>query len=421
MNIKDFTENAQILTILADLESRNIQNKLFSDITDDEGFQYVDLVMEGGGVLGVALVGYLYVLEQMRIRFLALAGTSAGAINTMILAAGGPINEAKSEWMLECLCSKNLFDFVDGDKSVKNFISSIIDKKGQLDLIFKSVFILDEIKNHIGLNPGDNFHNWLKILLKEKGVETTEQLQQVRQIVPKGLKNIDGKIYDATRIETIAIVAADIVTETKVEFPKMAYLYWEDWKQTNPADYVRASMSIPVFFYPFKVSNIPQGKTAWENWNKCTGYSGDVPKEVVFTDGGTMSNFPIDIFHNHFKVPSAPTFGIKLGSERTKPNEIKNILSYAGAVFDAARHVHDYDFIMRNPDYKKLVGIIEIGDHNWLNFNLTDKDKIDLFVRGARKAAEFLIGFDWEGYKAIREALIPAYDKSVTSNIKATI
>ena len=45
------------------------QNKSLqvSDVTDREGNQYVDLVQEGGGVLGIALVGYTYVLEKMAI------------------------------------------------------------------------------------------------------------------------------------------------------------------------------------------------------------------------------------------------------------------------------------------------------------------------------------------------------------------
>ena len=65
-----------------------------SNIRDAAGNQYVDLVMEGGGTLGVALVGYLYILEQLDIRFLQLAGTSAGSIVAMLLAGGGPIARA---------------------------------------------------------------------------------------------------------------------------------------------------------------------------------------------------------------------------------------------------------------------------------------------------------------------------------------
>jgi NTE family protein len=73
-----------------------------------------------------------------------------------------------------------------------------------------------------------------------------------------------------------------------------------------------------------------------------------------------------------------------------------------GVVFRSASHTLDYDFIKRNPDYRKLVSYIDTGNHGWLDFDMGDEDKVDLFVRGARKAAEFLTTFDWEGYKKIR-------------------
>lgn len=64
-----------------------LSNKEFSDTIDENGHQYVDLVMEGGGVLGLALVGYIYILEQAGIRFIGIAGTSAGSIAALLLSA----------------------------------------------------------------------------------------------------------------------------------------------------------------------------------------------------------------------------------------------------------------------------------------------------------------------------------------------
>jgi NTE family protein len=58
-----------------------------SDVKDKYGKQYVDLVQEGGGVHGVALAGYTYVLEKMGIGFMKMAGTSAGSSNTLLLNA----------------------------------------------------------------------------------------------------------------------------------------------------------------------------------------------------------------------------------------------------------------------------------------------------------------------------------------------
>src|SRR5207248_233345 len=71
-----------------------------SDIVDPAGNQYVDLVMGGGGVLGIALAGYTYVLEEAGVRFLRVGGTSAGSINALALAALGPPGEKKSERLI---------------------------------------------------------------------------------------------------------------------------------------------------------------------------------------------------------------------------------------------------------------------------------------------------------------------------------
>jgi NTE family protein len=70
-----------------------LENKRFSDAIskNDDGkiLQWVNFVQEGGGTLGISLVGYVFVLEYLGIRFLRLAGTSAGAINTLFLASMG--------------------------------------------------------------------------------------------------------------------------------------------------------------------------------------------------------------------------------------------------------------------------------------------------------------------------------------------
>ena len=77
MKITQFTEHPTVFHLIDDLKKEGIPQKSFSDVVDDKGHQYVELVMEGGGVLGVALIGYNYVLEQMGLRFFSLAGTSA--------------------------------------------------------------------------------------------------------------------------------------------------------------------------------------------------------------------------------------------------------------------------------------------------------------------------------------------------------
>ena len=48
----------------------------------------VDLVLQGGGVKGIALVGAISVLEQHGVSFPRVAGASAGAIVGSLVAAG---------------------------------------------------------------------------------------------------------------------------------------------------------------------------------------------------------------------------------------------------------------------------------------------------------------------------------------------
>jgi NTE family protein len=163
-------------------------------------------------------------------------------------------------------------------------------------------------------------------------------------------------------------------------------------------------MSIPGFFHPHRISGIPQGADAARRWKDKAGYKGKLPKHAYFVDGGIMSNFPINLFHVK-GVPISPTLGVKLGTDRTAPHPIKKPTQMLGAIFNSARHCADYDFILQHPDYKHLVAYIDTGKHNWLNFFMKGRDKIDLFARGVNEAIRFLKSFDWEAYKKVRSSL----------------
>lgn len=137
---------------------------VISDVVDKLGTQYVDLVQEGGGVHGIALAGYTYVLEKMGIAFTKMAGTSAGSINTLLLSAvstraeyeelkksfpafkakqetlfgsrydndqvyqctktENPYFETRSEMLVAYLADKNLGDLVDGKPSWRELLLS---------------------------------------------------------------------------------------------------------------------------------------------------------------------------------------------------------------------------------------------------------------------------------------------------------
>ncbi len=408
MKASHFTDDPAVARRLEALR-RSCDGKSFSDVRDGEGHQYVDLVMEGGGVLGIALVGYTYVLEEMGIRFLGVGGASAGAINALLVAAIAPPNETKSPAIIEHLANLDLFSLVDGGWAAKRLANAIASAQGFLPIFWRGVCVLGSVWKHLGVNPGDRFLDWLTGILRNSGVRSTADLYARMREVVGGLTDPHGNPLDAKAVEPyLALVAADVSTETKVQFPEMAPLYWADSNTVNPALYVRASMSIPFFFRPFRVRGIPRDQEAKQRWDKLAGYSKEIPATATFVDGGIMSNFPIDLFHEK-GVPLCPTFGVKLGLEHRTRRSISTPFGLMGAVFNSARHCLDYDFIVRHPDYRHLVTWIDTRNHNWLNFGMADKEKIQLFQAGALAAADFLDGFDWEKYKDLRAKIAETY------------
>ncbi|MFZ5570892.1 MAG: patatin-like phospholipase family protein [Thermodesulfobacteriota bacterium] len=407
MAISKFTDHGKLKEI-EETVRRTCQGKKFSDIVDDNNLQYVDLVMEGGGMLGIALVGYIHILEKAGIRFLGIGGTSAGSILALLLAALGTPAEEKGTKLLQELAAKNFHDFVDGDADARDFIQSWVEGAGKFNLAFKAAWVIGDIQKHLGLNPGVEFTRWVEGILRREGVETCAKLRARMETIPPGLRVQDGEFLDTPEKAgcRLAIIAADVSTETKVTFPEMACLYWENPDRISPALFVRASMSIPYFFQPFRIHQLPRGMDIEKKWRDLAGFiaadEGGVPEDALFIDGGIMSNFPIDVFHDPHQVPIAPTFGVKLELDKRR-KEISGPLGLFGAIFNAARHTLDYDFLHRNPDYQKLVTWIPAKGCNWLDFDMPEEKKIGLFLEGAECAAGFLDRFDWREYKKIRE------------------
>lgn len=406
MEGKDFTHHPEIVDIIQKLNQDGVQDKTFSDVIDNQGHQYVDLVQEGGGVLGFALVGYSYILEQMGLRFLNLAGTSAGAINTLLLASLGDFDECKSDKLIHEFARKDLLDFVSHDNTVKNLLQSIIRKEGRVKSFFHVLWngfrLKTAMNTALGINNGENFHDWLSEILDRQGIKTTADLFKKRGKLPDTIQIRENVGRDIEGLDTsVVMIAADLTTQTKVKFPEMNVLYWNEPEQVNPADYVRASMSIPFLFEPYEVNNLPKGHRAEQSWQEMASYKGPIPEKVQFVDGGTMSNFPIDAFHIK-GIPRLPSFGVKLGINRENPQYADNLRGYLRNLVNAMRQVHDFEFLAKHQEYEQLIQTVDIGDHIWFDFDISNDDKKDLFIRGAKAADEFLRGFNWQEYKQMR-------------------
>jgi NTE family protein len=461
-----------------------------SDIVDAQGHQYVNLVQEGGGVLGVALVGYTYVLEQMGIRFMRMAGTSAGAINTMLMTCLGNKEDAKSLAVLEEINKKPFFDFVDGSTTARNMIRRLITSKsymkrllwtvgitlgafviafplftyawgtGSRSWLFWAALILalasfsgivymvwwvissrqKFYKAEFGINPGKQFEDWISGILAKCNIHNLKDLEAHVQKVPEGLfrsahPEPDMSLEDLNKpvlADFLSIVTSDLTNQMKVEFPRMWSLYWDDPAKVSPAFFVRASMAVPFFFKPFIIKDIAPDKVL-PAWGQFIGMEDKerIPNIARFVDGGMLSNFPINVFFNpKIAKPRLPTFGIRLDDTdpKTQKDQYDTIGGFAGAMISTLRSHYDKEFLLKNADFNRTVGRIDVSGINWLNFNISDAEKLKLFRRGAEAAARFFLGpdpkpgeeglestgsggFDWEYYKVKREEMKTMLEK----------
>ncbi len=408
------------------------QHTRYSDIVDDKGHQYVDLVLEGGGMLGIALVGYVWAMEQAGIRFLGVAGTSAGSIVATMLAALDAPARPKAEKMLDIMAATNFYDFVDGGYFARQFVASAL--KNGFDWKTKAWLptVLLRIWTRKGLNPGDTFTQWVENVLAQANILTLADLQARMGQLPVGLRdlghdplpsqldpNMQGLL---TRVPSafvspadagiqLAVIAADVSSETKAVFPRHAAMYFDNHLHMNPARFVRASMSIPLFFEPVEEPlpgrRLPSGDTA-RVIREEVGLSGPhviASTKATFVDGGVMSNFPIDIFHDYTRVPAAPTFGAKLQNDE-RNNDVSTLVRFAGAIFNSARHCLDYEFFHNNQECQQLITWIPCKGANWLDFNMNADTQRKLFMDGAHQALSFLETFNWETYVETRAHLL---------------
>jgi NTE family protein len=403
--VEDFIDNSKVKAIIKSIQALD---KIYSDVIDEYGNQYVDIVMEGGGMLGIGLVGYIYGLEKAGIRFCSIGGNSAGSIAALLLAAiATPENEKTTE-LIEIMCQLDFVKFLDDanddGEDAKEFVLSLSNSKENLLNKIKAtrnfIYVIDSLWKHKGIVKGETFHNQIIKILKEKEITNTNSLLTKMNDFPT--LNYPNKNTNPLVAE-LGIVATELKTSTKFIFPKNKDLIYGIDSNPNPADFVRASTSVPFLFKPFSIQPpLPYSKEFKKEWKEQVKFNGVLPEEFLFVDGGVMSNFPIDIFHTKNKTPRMPTFGVKLGYDREDVSKASNAFGLLSATLNAAMNVRDFEFVYNNPDFEKIIGYIDVQGFNWLDFNMDLNSKIKLFSKGVEAAHKFLSSFNWEEYKELR-------------------
>jgi len=200
---------------------------------DPEGRPRIGLVLSGGGARGMAHVGVIQVLEEMKIPIYCIAGTSMGAIVGGLYAAG--MSPAEMEKFVTSMEWNDAFK----DKPPPNELT-FRRKRDEADYLINFDLGYKDGKFTIpkGLLQGQNLNLILKSLLYH-----TEEIDDF------------NKLHIPFRAVATDIETGDAVILEKGELVKA----------------VRASMSIPGLFAPVEID----GK--------------------MLVDGGVSNNLPIDI------------------------------------------------------------------------------------------------------------------------------
>ncbi len=323
-----------------------------------------DLVLEGGGVKGIALVGALSVLEEHGYAFPRIAGTSAGSIVGALLAAG-----KSAEQMYEIMKATDFRRFMD---------RSLLDR---IPLLGMGVSMLGDQ----GIYEGKYFKQWLR-----------EQL-------PDGRETFAGLRLPADPASSLAeheryrlvVMASDVSLRRVVRLPwhyKSVYGLAAD--EQSVVDAVRASMSIPFFFEPVYLEHAVDRDIVDRD---------NVLRRSTLVDGGMLSNFPVEVFdRNDGAAPRWPTFGIKLSSRpsaRRIPKVTNGPLSLTLAMIATMTSWYDGMHIDR-PDVCARTIFVDTFGINATSFDLTPAQQERLFLSGRAAATKFLAWWDFDEYVA---------------------
>ena len=320
--------------------------------------QPVDLVLSGGGVKFIGLVGAIVALMDAGYSIKRVSGVSAGSVVAAILAAASVGDQLTGEEVKELAFSVPLHKWRDS---------------GPVPYLGAAWGLVRETSMY----RGDAAYDWIRSELKNLGVTYFGDVVDEDRLVV-------GPRYKL--VVTVADLTAAQLVRLPWDYPR---LYGLDPDEQPVADAVRASMAIPFFYRPVKL----------------TGASGTTSTLV---DGGVLSNFPIDTFDRaDGKPPLWPTFGITV---LPRPNE------GLGAVMPALKPLrffeqtallesllttmlagHDQTHLSK-PWVSARSIAVESTNVGVLDFDSPRGRLEELYDNGYAAAEHFLSTWDWPAY-----------------------
>ncbi|WP_426060374.1 patatin-like phospholipase family protein [Hymenobacter sp. B1770] len=327
--------------------------------------RYRNLVMEGGGIRGIAYGGALQELEQQGVLrgIERVGGTSAGAIQAALLAVGYSASE--------------IIDVVNATPVQRLNDGRFIFFGGSHRLV-----------KQYGWYRGDQFATYMSELVARKTQQpnlTLGQLHTLAQQQPSRFRDL-------------------YTTGTNLTTQRVQVFSYETTPTMRVADAVRISMSIPLYFRAVLLDA--------QN-NVITGTPTPGQPVQVLVDGGLLANYPVDLFDKprylaagssgtpdaRGNVFNPETLGLRLdraeqipldtvatGRRQLAPYDIQDFNTYMGALYTVALENLNP---VQPADWKRTVSI------NFLGFSpkikrVTDAEKKLLMDSGRQGVQAFL-------------------------------
>ncbi|HMB55215.1 MAG TPA: patatin-like phospholipase family protein [Thermoanaerobaculia bacterium] len=286
------------------------------------------LVLEGGGVKGVAYTGSLDVLSKVG-RYDGIervAGTSAGSLVALLVALGYPPDEIR-----RIVFNIDFRQFRDGSKLGK----------------------FDRLIEDFGLYRGEFALCLLQCLVSDKLGMPDATFADLEAKIAAG---DDG-------FRRLYVVGTDLNNSSSTVFS-----YENEQTRDVPlALAARISMSFPVFFEAVRL---------------------DVDgNEDVWVDGGVLRNYPIRVFDST-EGPNPDVLGLHLGTAPARV-AIPDFDKYVKQLFDTLLSAQVDSFCRTPADVERSVFIDPLGIST-LDFNLTTKQKCDLMASGRDAMEKYL-------------------------------
>lgn len=336
-------------------------------------YPFKNLVFRGGGILGIAYLGSLEVLDSDEYKILPeisrVSGASAGAITALVVSICNSAKEMKE--LADTLDFSKVPSKENTDHPKFPHLIKLLDEIIPGKITIEDAECVVRLLSHFGWYSSSFFYDWLKNSIQSK-FDALDTKPDIPARKP-GLQTFSD--FKAAGFRDLFISVTNITQHTNEIFSV------ENQPDMAVADAVRKSMSIPLFFESIKMG------------------------DNYYADGGTVNNYPMEVFDAEKYVANKEYFigetnWETLGCHLFTPETVKpvpkkfSLISYIKDTFMSILAAQNLDF-ERTPNLTDRSAKINDCNISAVDFDVTvdDKNYNNLYKSGVVGMQEYLKGY----------------------------